>query len=97
MRDSGVTHALLGITTVNDLLGHPVAGGSWEGCVIENLSGALPKFALEDLKPARRFVVHGGGENFTLGKGIKALSLRNMMTTLSRALNPNFNASQALY
>ena len=37
LRDSGITHALLQIPTVNDLLGHPVVGGSWEGFVIENL------------------------------------------------------------
>ncbi len=34
LRDSGMCHALLGIETLDDLLGHPVAGGSWEGFVI---------------------------------------------------------------
>lgn len=37
IRDSGITHALLNIPSYNDLLGHPVAGGSWEGFVIENI------------------------------------------------------------
>lgn len=37
IRDSGITHTLLQIHTLNDLLGHPVVGGSWEGFVIENL------------------------------------------------------------
>ena len=37
IRDSGITHALLNITSYNDLLGHPVVGGSWEGFVIENI------------------------------------------------------------
>ena len=37
IRDSGLTHALLEIGTVNQLLGHPAAGPSWEGFVIENL------------------------------------------------------------
>ena len=31
VRDSGVCHALLGIETMDDLFGHPVIGGSWEG------------------------------------------------------------------
>ncbi len=128
VRDSGVAHALLGITTINDLLGHPAAGGSWEGYVIENLAGAMPKLgsmgfyrskggaeidliidsgkgglwaieikrgsvpklskgfhaACEDLKPSRRFVVHGGRESFPIGKGIEALSLRDMMETVSK-------------
>ncbi|MFP4091433.1 MAG: ATP-binding protein [Cyclobacteriaceae bacterium] len=42
VRDSGMTHALLYIATVNDLLGHPVVGGSWEGFVIENLMAVAP-------------------------------------------------------
>ena len=37
LRDSGLTHALLDIETWDDLQGHPVAGHSWEGFVIENL------------------------------------------------------------
>lgn len=42
VRDSGVLHALLNIRSVHDLLGHPVAGASWEGFVVENLIGAAP-------------------------------------------------------
>ncbi|KXU34814.1 ATPase [Cephaloticoccus capnophilus] len=45
LRDSGLTHALLGLETLDDLLGHPVAGPSWEGFVIENLLSCLPKSA----------------------------------------------------
>jgi uncharacterized protein len=37
VRDSGVVHALLGLGDKDALLGHPVAGASWEGFVIENL------------------------------------------------------------
>ena len=39
--------------------------------------------ACEDLKPARRFVAHGGRESFVIGKGVEALSLRDMMETVS--------------
>jgi hypothetical protein len=42
VRDSGIAHALLGIRERDDLLGHPVAGASWEGWVIENLIAAAP-------------------------------------------------------
>jgi predicted AAA+ superfamily ATPase len=42
VRDSGLVHALLGLKSMDDLLAHPVAGGSWEGLVIENLVGAAP-------------------------------------------------------
>ncbi|WP_037136379.1 ATP-binding protein [Rhizobium leucaenae] len=42
VRDSGITHALLGLTTQEDLLGHPVAGASWASFVIETLIAAAP-------------------------------------------------------
>lgn len=38
LRDSGLLHALLGIRTLDDLLGHPVVGHSWEGWVLEQLA-----------------------------------------------------------
>jgi uncharacterized protein len=37
VRDCGLVHALLEIETLDQLLGHPVVGASWEGFVIENL------------------------------------------------------------
>ena len=37
IRDSGLTHALLDLERWEDILGHPVAGASWEGFVIESL------------------------------------------------------------
>src|SRR5215470_16289040 len=37
IRDSGVTHALLGLSDKEALLGHPIVGSSWEGFVLENL------------------------------------------------------------
>ena len=40
IRDSGLVHALLDLTRLDDVLGHPVAGASWEGFVIENLIAA---------------------------------------------------------
>ncbi|WP_040855025.1 ATP-binding protein [Phyllobacterium sp. YR531] len=42
VRDSGLTHALLGLSTLEDILGHPVAGASWESFVIETLLAAAP-------------------------------------------------------
>ena len=45
VRDSGLVHALLRIETWDDLMGHPVAGPSWEGFVIENLLAAAPEGA----------------------------------------------------
>jgi predicted AAA+ superfamily ATPase len=42
VRDSGLVHSLLSLPTLNDVLGHPVAGSSWEGFVIETLIAAAP-------------------------------------------------------
>ena len=42
VRDSGIVHALLGLRGLEDVLAHPVAGGSWEGFVIENLLAVAP-------------------------------------------------------
>ncbi len=42
LRDSGLVHTLLGLGDLDALLGHPVAGTSWEGFVIETLIRAAP-------------------------------------------------------
>ena len=42
VRDSGLVHALLGLSTLDAILSHPVAGSSWEGFVIEQLIAAAP-------------------------------------------------------
>lgn len=57
VRDSGVTHALLGLATKHDLLGHPVVGHSWEGWVIENLLAVAP-----DRSEASFYRSSGGAE-----------------------------------
>ncbi|HEY5237624.1 MAG TPA: ATP-binding protein, partial [Rhizomicrobium sp.] len=46
VRDSGILHALLGISDYNQLAGHPVIGASWEGFVVENLLAAAPQHTL---------------------------------------------------
>lgn len=42
VRDSGLLHALLHITDVNTLAGHPIAGASWEGMVLEQICALAP-------------------------------------------------------
>ncbi|TZF86454.1 ATP-binding protein (plasmid) [Pedobacter sp. BS3] len=37
LRDSGILHRLLNISSFENLLGHPVLGASWEGFVVENI------------------------------------------------------------
>jgi predicted AAA+ superfamily ATPase len=40
LRDSGIVHGLLGLRGREEVLGHPVAGASWEGFVIESVLAA---------------------------------------------------------
>jgi uncharacterized protein len=42
VRDSGLVHALLGLASFDEVIAHPVTGGSWEGWVIDNLLAAAP-------------------------------------------------------
>lgn len=42
IRDSGLAHALLGLRTREEVLGHPVAGHTWEGLAVETLIAAAP-------------------------------------------------------
>jgi predicted AAA+ superfamily ATPase len=42
VRDSGIVHALLGLSDFESMLAHPIAGASWEGFVLEQLIAARP-------------------------------------------------------
>lgn len=41
LRDSGLLHALFGIGTYEQILGHPAAGASWEGWCVEQVLSAV--------------------------------------------------------
>ncbi len=45
VRDTGVLHHLLGISSPVQLAGHPALGGSWETYVIEQVAAKLPDWA----------------------------------------------------
>jgi predicted AAA+ superfamily ATPase len=45
LRDAGLLHALLGVRHADDLAGHPSAGASWEGFVVEQVCARLPAHA----------------------------------------------------
>jgi uncharacterized protein len=42
VRDTGLLHSLLRLDRLDDILGHPVAGQSWEGFCIEQIIAASP-------------------------------------------------------
>ncbi len=42
-RDSGILHSLLGLPSMEQILGHPICGASWEGYCIEQILNQAPK------------------------------------------------------
>lgn len=60
LRDSGLLHALLGVADLDALRNHPKVGASWEGFVVEQITGAL---GLLGERPRPFFWrTHGGAE-----------------------------------
>lgn len=62
VRDSGLVHALLGLADLNAVLAHPIAGASWEGCVVEQLLAAAPAAEASFYRTA-----HGAEADLVLG------------------------------
>ncbi len=65
LRDPGTLHTLLGIDTMNGLLGHPKVGASWEGMVVEQIAlilGTTPMYFWRTQAGAEldAFFVHDG-------------------------------------
>jgi uncharacterized protein len=45
LRDTGILHQLLGISSFEQMIGNPIVGASWETYVIEQIAGILPEWA----------------------------------------------------
>lgn len=79
VRDSGLVHTLLGLATLEDVLGHPVAGASWEGFVIETMIAAAP-----DGTQANFYRTAAGAEIDLLltlpGGGLWAIEIKRSLT-----------------
>lgn len=58
IRDSGLLHRLLNVTTFDELQRHPKVGASWEGFIVENLIGILGV----DGRECFFWATHAGGE-----------------------------------
>ncbi len=80
VRDSGVAHALLGLGTKEQLLGHPVVGHSWVGFVIENLLSVAPQ------RSAASFYRASGGAEIDLVLTLPGR--RPWAIEIKRSLNP---------
>ena len=69
IRDPGVLHALLEIESMDELLGHPVVGPSWEGFCIEQIIAAKP-----DWRPSFYRTSSGEEIDLVLERGQKKLA-----------------------
>lgn len=91
VRDSGITHALLGIENHESLLGHPVAGLSWESFVTETLINAAPDLTI----PAFYRTAAGAEIDLVLeipGQGLWAIEVKR---GLSPTLKKGFHNARA--
>lgn len=75
VRDSGLLHALLGLGTRRELMGHPKVGASWEGFAIEQA------LAMAGTRDAYTWGTHGGAElDLLLFRRGKRLGLEMKLT-----------------
>jgi len=91
IRDTGILHALIRTGSVDDLFGHPQAGSSWEGFVIEQV---------RQLKPAHLdmyfYRTHQGAEaDLVLVKGNKPIACIEIKLSTAPQISKGFIQSTA--
>ncbi|MDX2080591.1 MAG: ATP-binding protein [Terrimicrobiaceae bacterium] len=87
-RDPGLLHSLIGLGNVEQLLGHPVCGHSWEGYCISQILARLPHGV-----QASHYRTHAGAEvDLVLedADGVHAIEIKR---TLSPKRTPGFRES----
>jgi predicted AAA+ superfamily ATPase len=93
LRDSGLLHSFLGITTYDDLLGHPKSGASWEGFAI----GEVTRHLRADPRDCYFWALHSGAElDLLIARGKSRVGFEIKFTD-APALTPSMrSALQAL-
>jgi hypothetical protein len=86
LRDSGILHALLNVDETNELYGHPGAGTSWEGFVIEQIISMLP----ENIRPFYYRTHQGAEADLVFVKGIKPIASVEIKLTNAPAVSKGF-------
>ncbi|MDA0752527.1 MAG: ATP-binding protein [Verrucomicrobia bacterium] len=83
-RDSGILHTLAGLSNLEQLLGHPLCGASWEGYCIEQILSNLPKGVT-----VSHYRTHAGAEvDLVLEKADHEILAEEIKRTLSPKLTP---------
>lgn len=94
-RDSGLVHALLGLGSIDQVLGHPVCGHSWEGYCTEQLLSSLPRGVV-----ASHYRTHAGAEvdlvlSFPDGRTHAIEIKRTLSPKVTPALTESMNTIKA--
>jgi predicted AAA+ superfamily ATPase len=89
VRDSGLLHAMLYLEDKNAILGHPVAGFSWEGFVIEQIIQNMP----DTLRPFFYRTHHGAEADLVLVKGITPVVAIEIKLTNAPLISKGFYQS----
>lgn len=85
-RDAGLLHALAGLHNLEQVLGHPLCGHSWEGYCIEQIVTRLPKGATSS-----HYRTHAGAEvDLVLENPSGETVALEIKRTLSPKLTPGF-------
>ncbi len=90
-RDSGILHTLAGLRNLEQILGHPLCGASWEGFCIEQILGHLPKGAT-----VSHYRTHAGAEvDLVIEQSNGKILAVEIKRTLSPKLTPGLVESMA--
>lgn len=91
VKDSGLVHHLNGIANYDNLVGHLVAGGSWEGYIIEQICANLA----EGIHPYF-YRTHNGAEvDLVLVKGNQPICAIEIKLTNAPSISRGFHSSIA--
>jgi predicted AAA+ superfamily ATPase len=86
IRDSGLLHAFLNLPDKDSLLGHPVAGFSWEGFVIEQIIYSMPN----DVSAFFYRTHHGAEADLVLVRGVTPIAAIEIKLTNAPIVSRGF-------
>ena len=92
IRDTGILHALLGLSSMDDLFGHPVLGDSWEGLVIETILASLP----DGIDHGFYRTSHGAEIDLVLQAGSRRIAIECKASTAPKVSRGFWNALEDL-
>lgn len=91
IRDSGLLHALLDISSMDQLFAHPVYGASYEGLVIENILTQLPRWQASFYRSS------GGAEcDLVLERSGQRIAMEIKASTSPKLSRGNWSALETL-